>query len=90
MHRGLRGLALYQQRCAVQGLQEYLGIAPESTLHVGDQFLNTGNDWACRDACPTLWITSPDETKNVRVRSTREKEQLCGTIHHRHSFPCRC
>lgn len=50
----------------VQILQEYLGpYAGNQTLHVGDQFLSTGNDLATRSACCTTWITSPKETYNV-------------------------
>jgi IMP and pyridine-specific 5'-nucleotidase len=29
-------------------LQTYLNAKPEETLHVGDQFLSTGNDYATR------------------------------------------
>jgi hypothetical protein len=43
-------------------LQCYLGIEPDKTLHIGDQFLNTGNDYAARAASPCVWITNPVET----------------------------
>ncbi|KAI1317357.1 IMP 5'-nucleotidase [Mortierella claussenii] len=49
----------------VQVLQNYLGAAPEATIHVGDQFLSTGNDFATRSSCCTLWIVSPEETEGV-------------------------
>lgn len=49
----------------VQVLQSYLGIPPEETLHIGDQFLNTGNDFAARSVCPCVWITSPEETTYI-------------------------
>lgn len=49
----------------VQVLQKYLGAAPAATLHVGDQFLSTGNDFATRSSCCTLWIISPEETEGV-------------------------
>ncbi|KAF9922203.1 hypothetical protein BGZ65_009784 [Modicella reniformis] len=49
----------------VQVLQSYLGAAPEVTLHVGDQFLSTGNDFATRSSCCTLWIVNPEETESV-------------------------
>ncbi|KAG0038093.1 IMP 5'-nucleotidase [Podila clonocystis] len=49
----------------VQVLQKYLGAAPGATLHVGDQFLSTGNDFATRSSCCTLWIISPEETEGV-------------------------
>ncbi len=63
----------------VQALQKYFKIAAEETLHVGDQFLSTGNgmlmlfvfvfivpvDIATRSACCTLWVTQPTETRNA-------------------------
>ncbi|OZJ04423.1 hypothetical protein BZG36_02921 [Bifiguratus adelaidae] len=49
----------------VQILQDYLGADPARTLHVGDQFLSTGNDYATRASCCTLWIISPAETQQV-------------------------
>ena len=52
-------------REGVQGFQRLLGIRPENCLHVGDQFLITGNDYASRSSCPCLWITNPTETKRV-------------------------
>ncbi len=51
------------KRVGVQSLMAFFGIKPAETLHVGDQFLAQGNDFACRSACPTAWITSPNETK---------------------------
>ena len=53
------------KREGVQGFQRLLGIKPESCLHIGDQFLITGNDYASRSTCPTLWIANPSETKRV-------------------------
>eukprot|EP00736_Rhodelphis_marinus_P005157 Rmarinus@m.14178 len=53
------------KRVGVQGIMRYLDFLPVESLHIGDQFLNTGNDYAARDACPTVWITSPRETKFV-------------------------
>jgi hypothetical protein len=49
----------------VNVLQTYLGIEQETTLHIGDQFLNTGNDHAARAVCPCIWITSPEETTYI-------------------------
>ncbi|RKP09918.1 IMP-specific 5'-nucleotidase [Thamnocephalis sphaerospora] len=49
----------------VQMLQAYLGTTPSTTLHVGDQFLSTGNDISTRTACSTVWIVSPQETSDV-------------------------
>lgn len=53
------------KRVAVEVLGSYLGVDASETLHIGDQFLNTGNDYAARDICPCIWITSPDETTYV-------------------------
>ena len=53
------------KRVGVEILQSYLGIDPTETLHIGDQFLNTGNDYAARDVCPCVWITSPIETTYI-------------------------
>ncbi|KXN72487.1 IMP-specific 5-nucleotidase [Conidiobolus coronatus NRRL 28638] len=49
----------------VQLLQRYLKAGPEHTLHVGDQFLSTGNDYATRAACCTNWIVNPEETETM-------------------------
>lgn len=48
----------------VQACQKWFGgIAPSSTLHVGDQFLSGGgNDFKARSACCCAWIASPTET----------------------------
>lgn len=53
------------KRVGVHILSAYLGMPKETILHIGDQFLNTGNDFAARDICPCCWITSPDETTYV-------------------------
>lgn len=53
------------KRVGVDGLQSYLGLQPEQCLHVGDQFLNTGNDFSARDSCPCTWIAEPAETKYI-------------------------
>lgn len=53
------------KRVGVQLLQVYLGIPDVESLHIGDQFLNTGNDYAARDVCPCIWITSPEETTYI-------------------------
>lgn len=53
------------KRVGVQILQSYLGIAPERSLHIGDQFLNTGNDYAARDVSPCIWIINPQETTYI-------------------------
>ena len=53
------------KRVGVQILQTYLGVAEKETLHIGDQFLNTGNDYAARAVCPCIWITGPEETTYI-------------------------
>jgi IMP and pyridine-specific 5'-nucleotidase len=53
------------KKVGVQILGSYLGFESSEILHIGDQFLNTGNDHAARDICPCIWITSPDETTYV-------------------------
>mmetsp|Transcript_3837 Transcript_3837/g.7361 ORF Transcript_3837/g.7361 Transcript_3837/m.7361 type:complete len:305 (-) Transcript_3837:485-1399(-) len=49
----------------VKALQGYLRCQPHETLHVGDQFLSTGNDIATRQACCTVWIANPEETTAI-------------------------
>ncbi|CAG8610034.1 6537_t:CDS:10 [Paraglomus brasilianum] len=51
----------------VQMLQQYFNALPNETLHIGDQFLSTGNDYATRRQCCTLWIINPEETQAVLV-----------------------
>jgi IMP and pyridine-specific 5'-nucleotidase len=53
------------KRVAVEVLGTYLGIDATETIHIGNQFLNTGNDFAARDICPCIWITSPNETTYI-------------------------
>lgn len=53
------------KRVGVRVLQAYLGIANNETLHIGDQFLNTGNDFAARDVSPCIWIINPSETTYI-------------------------
>lgn len=53
------------KRVAVEVLSSYLGVNPQEILHIGDQFLNTGNDFAARAICPCIWITSPEETTYI-------------------------
>ncbi|KAI9479128.1 IMP 5'-nucleotidase [Coemansia sp. RSA 990] len=49
----------------VRILQGLVGSPPHATLHVGDQFLSTGNDIATRAACCTCWIINPQETHHI-------------------------
>jgi IMP and pyridine-specific 5'-nucleotidase len=53
------------KRVGVHALAAYLGHPPDEILHIGDQFLNTGNDFAARDICPCIWICNPDETTYI-------------------------
>jgi IMP and pyridine-specific 5'-nucleotidase len=50
---------------AVEALQAYFRVPKGGCLHVGDQFLKTGNDISARSACPCIWITSPKETFKI-------------------------
>lgn len=50
---------------AVEALQAYFNIPKHGCLHIGDQFLQTGNDISARDTCATIWITSPKETFKI-------------------------
>ncbi|KAJ2785561.1 IMP 5'-nucleotidase [Coemansia interrupta] len=49
----------------VRILQQLLAAEPANTLHVGDQFLSTGNDISTRTACCTCWIINPQETHSL-------------------------
>lgn len=50
------------KRVGVQILQSYCHKKAHESLHIGDQFLNTGNDYAARAVAPCIWITNPNET----------------------------
>ena len=49
----------------VASLKSWLGLESEQVIHVGDQFLNVGNDIKAREECPCLWITTPKETARM-------------------------
>ena len=53
------------KKVGVEALQAFFGLDNHNCLHVGDQFLNTGNDLAARETCPCIWITSPRETEKI-------------------------
>lgn len=54
------------KRVGVEAMQSLLHITEKNTcLHVGDQFLNMGNDYAARDVSPCIWITNPRETEKI-------------------------
>jgi len=46
-------------------MQALLNVPAGQSLHVGDQFLKTGNDIAARQVAPCCWITSPAETTKL-------------------------
>jgi len=71
------------KRVGVQILQSYLGVPAEETLHIGDQFLNTGNDYAARQTCPCIWITSPDETTYI-LKSILRLAGIVPAVLHEH------
>ena len=60
------------KRVGVRGLQSFFKLKSNECLHVGDQFLNTGNDFAARSCCPTVWVTSPMETFYIVRRLLRD------------------
>ena len=62
------------KRVGVRGLQSFFGFSSAECLHVGDQFLNTGNDFAARSCCPTVWVTSPKETFYIVRRILKDVE----------------
>jgi hypothetical protein len=53
------------KKVGVEALQVFFGLNNYQCLHVGDQFLSTGNDLAARETCPCIWITSPRETEKI-------------------------
>eukprot|EP01031_Cornospumella_fuschlensis_P032315 gene32315-39082_t len=59
---------------AVATLQAYFNLPNAHCLHVGDQFLNTGNDIAAREVCPCIWIINPRETGKVLQHVLRHKK----------------
>lgn len=59
---------------AVAALQAYLSLPARACLHVGDQFLNVGNDIAARETCPCIWIINPRETGKVLQHVLRHKK----------------
>lgn len=50
------------KQIGVEILQSLVRASPAETMHVGDQFLGTGNDIAARHTAPCIWITKPEET----------------------------
>ncbi|KAJ2401917.1 IMP 5'-nucleotidase [Coemansia sp. RSA 2559] len=49
----------------VRIIQQLVASPADATLHVGDQFLSTGNDLSTRSACCTCWIINPLETRDM-------------------------
>ncbi|KAJ2559677.1 IMP 5'-nucleotidase [Coemansia sp. RSA 1933] len=49
----------------VRIIQRLVASPAAATLHVGDQFLSTGNDISTRSACCTCWIINPQETQDM-------------------------
>ncbi|KAJ8610018.1 hypothetical protein CTAYLR_006645 [Chrysophaeum taylorii] len=42
------------KKVGVSGLQQLFDLKPPNCLHIGDQFLNTGNDYAARGCAPQI------------------------------------
>lgn len=53
------------KKVGVEALQAFFGFDNCQCLHVGDQFLSTGNDLAARETCPCIWIINPRETEKI-------------------------
>jgi len=53
------------KRVGIERLQRKFNVECKNCLHVGDQLLVTGNDFAARSCSPVTWITSPTETKKI-------------------------
>ena len=51
----------------VAALKVWFNFDGSSCIHVGDQFLNVGNDIKAREQCPCLWITTPKETAKMLI-----------------------
>jgi len=49
----------------VQTMQSLLHVKTNECLHVGDQFLADGNDFAARETSPCIWIINPRETEKI-------------------------
>ncbi|KAJ3125457.1 hypothetical protein HK098_000271 [Nowakowskiella sp. JEL0407] len=70
----------------VELLQQYLNARENETLHLGDQFLGTGNDLATRRCCTTVWITNPLETAEALVEL--EEEMMKNKNNSQTAFDC--
>ena len=46
----------------IRALAGITGATPETSLHVGDRFTRSGNDFRARDVASTLWVDGPAET----------------------------
>lgn len=64
------------KRVGIERLQKKFNVAPKNCLHVGDQLLVTGNDFAARSCSPVTWITSPTETKKILSLILREVYEI--------------
>jgi IMP and pyridine-specific 5'-nucleotidase len=62
------------KKVAVAVLQGFLQVQSSECLHVGDQFLNTGNDLAARETTPCIWIINPRETGKILQRVLKFKK----------------
>eukprot|EP00741_Cyanophora_paradoxa_P000889 tig00000448_g859.t1 len=60
----------------VAALQQWLHCPKHATLHIGDQFLGTGNDISTRQTSCTVWISSPKETGDILALILQELREL--------------
>ncbi|KAJ3394330.1 IMP 5'-nucleotidase [Lobulomyces angularis] len=68
------GYQKQQNKLDVSVLMEKFQAVGNQTLHVGDQFLSTGNDISTRSACCTSWIVGPEETAELLTELTQKIE----------------
>ena len=71
----------------IRALQGLLGASPQTTVHVGDRFTRSGNDFRARDCSSCLWVSNPRETCELLVslipllgvRVQREAQFIAGS-----------
>jgi hypothetical protein len=59
----------------IRALQARTGATASETVHIGDRFTKTGNDYRARDVANTLWVSSPSETEFLLSLLIRGKRQ---------------
>ena len=49
----------------IRALAGITGASPETSIHMGDRFTRSGNDFRARDVASTLWVDGPAETAEL-------------------------